>query len=382
MRKDAKRRVRWLLAMGSLAAVSALMGRWQPAVAQTPAGIDAGAAGAVYTMSNSTTGNQVMAYSRSAAGFLRFLGAYSTQGTGNGSTNLASQGAVILASNHKYLYVVNSLSNEISAFAVQANGGLVFVNKVDSGGTEPVSLTAHGSFLFVTNQAGTSPNIVGFSIGSNGALTAINGAVGNLSSSTAGPAQVGFNPNGTLLVVTEKRTSQIDTFTVDTSGIPTGPLIQTSNGLAPFGFAFDNRAHLIVSEAAPSAMSSYSVSRTGILTVISGSVPDTQKAACWVVNTNNSTFPSQYSYTTNTGSATISSYTIGSTGTLTLLNALAATQLADDLDMALSTNSSFLYVLDRAVGTIAGFSVASNGSLTSVTSITGVATTSYGLAAY
>jgi hypothetical protein len=67
------------------------------------------------------------------------------------------------------------------------------------------------------------------------------------------------------------------------------------------------------------AMSSYTVFG-GLLNVVSGSVPDFQTAACWVVITNDG----QFAYTTNTASGTVSSYNIGSDGTLTLLNSVAA----------------------------------------------------------
>jgi 6-phosphogluconolactonase len=380
MREQAKLSARGLFVVTGLVALCAMLGRWQPAAAQDWTGIEASAGGAVYTMTNASS-NEVMAYTRAANGTLTLLGSYSTQGSGN-SAVLDSQGSVMLTPDDRYLFVVNSSSNEVTSFAVQPNGSLVFVDKVGSGGIEPVSLSVYGSLLYVLNASGTTPNITGFSIGSGGTLTAIRGAVGNLSSSSAAPAQVGFNPDGTILVVTERETNKIDTYTVNSDGIPRGPLVQNSNGEEPFGFAFDNHGHLIVSESTASALSSYSVSSLGVLTVISGSVSDMQKQACWVANTNNSTFPAQHSYTANAGNGTISSYTIGSTGALTLLNARVATGIPDDSDMALVANSTYLYEIQTTKGTITGYQVSSTGSLSRVTSVTGIATTAYGLAAY
>src|SRR5579863_3885963 len=232
----------------------------RPALAQ-----DAATSGAVYTMTNASA-NQVMAFTRSTGGRLTLLGTYSTQGSGN-SQNIASQGAVVLNSTKKFLFVVNPGSNTVTSFSVQSDGSLVFVSQANSGGTEPVSVTSHGKLVYVVNAKG-SPNISGFTIASNGALTPLAGSTVGLSGTTAGPGEVDFNNTGTLLVVTEKTTNKIDTFTVGTNGIASSPMVQDSNGPEPFGFAFDTADHLIVSEAKNGAVSSYSVATNGVLTVI------------------------------------------------------------------------------------------------------------------
>jgi len=348
---------------------------WGPGVHRVEA---QGSPGAVYTMTNDTTDNRVIAYRRGVNGLLTPIGMFSTNGLGTGA-NLYSQGSVSLSPDHRFLFAVDAGSNEVSSFAVQANGSLTFVSKAPTSGLLPTSVTAYGNFLYVMNASG---NISGFTIASDGSLTPIPNSTRHLSSMMARPGQVSFSNDGTLLVVTEKYTNKIDTFTVAPDGLATGPLVQNSHGAEPFGFAFDNAGHLIVSEGVPSADSSYSVSSMGVLTVISGSVTDNEKQDCWVVNTNNPSFPTQYSYAANTGSGNISSYTIGSTGTLTLLAAVAGSSAADARDMALSADSNYLYVFERAVGTIGGFSVQSNGSLMHITKATGIPTTAYGLAGY
>jgi len=334
--------------------------------------------GAVYTMTNATP-NEVVAFSRAATGALTLIGNFSTGGNGT-SVNLGSQGAIVLAPGNQFLFAVNAKSNTISSFSVQAGGGLTFVNQVASGGARPISVTVHGGFLYVANSGGTMQNIAGFNVAANGALSSITGSVRGLSSSKANPAEVGFSNDGSLLVVTEKGTNKIDTFTVATNGLATGPLVQDSNGLQPFGFAFDNGGHLIVSEATNSDVSSYSVASNGVLTLISGSVPDGGKAACWVVNTTNNTFPTQYSFISNTGSGTLSTFTIGTDGTMTLLGG-PTTTAAHPLDMAQSADSLFLYVLGRGSGEIHGYAVASNGALTSAGNMT-AAKTARGLAGF
>ncbi len=334
--------------------------------------------GAVFISTNSAANNQVWQYTRATDGTLTLLGKFSTTGLGNSGV-LGSQGEVILNSTNTYLFVVNAGSNDITSFSVKSTG-LTVINKVASGGTKPVSLTIHGNLLYVLNASGT-PNITAFKVGLTGALTQLANSTRLLSANTASPAQVGFNAAGTVLVVTEKKTNKIDTYTVARSGLATGPLVQNSVGAEPFGFAFDFRGRLIVSEGTNSTMSSYSVSSGGTLTVISASVPDFGGAACWVVNTNNPAFTSQYSYTSNTGSNSISGYQIGSDGSLALLSANTPTAKGP-LDMALTPGSAYLYVVDGKTGEIEGYSVISDGSLSKVTTATGVPVGSVGMAAY
>jgi 6-phosphogluconolactonase (cycloisomerase 2 family) len=143
---------------------------------------------------------------------------------------------------------------------------LTLVDVVSSGGVRPISLTVHGSLLYVLNEGGT-PNITGFTISNKGELTPLPGSTRPLTGgSGADPAEVSFSRDGALLVVTEKATNLIDVYVVGTDGVAGPPISNPSAGQTPFGFAFDQRNNLIVSEAfggAPnaSAVSSYSVSR-------------------------------------------------------------------------------------------------------------------------
>jgi 6-phosphogluconolactonase len=219
---------------------------------------------------------------------------------------VASQGALILSDDNRFLFAVNAGSNEISVLAVEKDG-LRLADKVPSGGVRPISLALHENLLYVLNE-GETPNITGFTVSDEATLSLLVGSSRPLSGgSAAGPAQVSFSPGGALLTVTEKATNLIDAHTVGADGLASGPVATPSNGLTPFGFAYDQRESLIVSEAfggAPdqAAVSSYGASAAG-LSVISGSVPDLQTAACWIVITNSG----RYVYTTNTGSSSVSS---------------------------------------------------------------------------
>ncbi|MBI3365077.1 MAG: beta-propeller fold lactonase family protein [Ignavibacteriae bacterium] len=338
---------------------------------------------AAYTLSNASSGNSVLAFTRGADGSLTSAGTFATGGLGTGG-GLGSQGALVLSENNRLLFAVNAGSDEISVFQVTPDG-LTWVSKVSSGGTRPISLTVHDSLVYVLN-AGGSGNITGFNLGANGILTPLAGSTQPLSNGAAGPAQIEFNPDGTVLVVTEKANNIIDTYTIGADGIASGPVVHASVGDTPFGFEFDNRGRLIVSDAfggmaGKSALSSYTLSGNGDLTLVTGPIGNTQTAACWVVITNNG----KYSYTTNTGSGSISGYRIADDGSLTLLTHDGRTGVtgvgSKPIDMALSINSRYLYTLNAGTQSVSAFQVNSDGTLTSLTSITGLPASAVGLAA-
>ena len=326
---------------------------------------DDGSRRAVYTITNAAAGNEVVVFRRAGDGSLSMQESVSTGGLGSGA-GLGSQGAVILSENGRWLFAVNAGSNQVSVFSVKQNR-LTLTDVVDSGGSMPISLTFHGRTLYVLN-AGESGNISGFRLRENGKLVPLNGSTQPLSNGGTGdspqPAQVSFSPGGDVLVVTEKMTNLIDVYEVN-DGIAGPPVTYPSAGITPFGFAFDKREHLIVSEAfggAPgaSAMSSYLVNESSF-EVISASVGTTQTAACWVVISKSG----KYAYTTNTGSGSISSFTIAKDGAITLLDPQAG--LTGDgsrpIDMALSNNGTYLYAIGGGSSEISIFKVHADGSL-------------------
>ncbi|MCI0445168.1 lactonase family protein [bacterium] len=328
------------------------------------------AQGAVYTMSNAVSGNEILVFSRAADGTLTPAGSFPTGGLGTGS-GLGNQGGVVLSRNGKFLFVVNAGSDEISVFSVKPNG-LTLRDKISSGGRRPISITVNGDIVYVLNAGGSvgdSDNITGFIIEGKGNFEPIVGSTRPLSAASTGPAQIEFSRDGSVLVVTEKDTNIISTYTVDDDGIAAGPNVKPSVGATPFGFAFGKRDQLFVSEAfggAPdaSAVSSYEVSDGGNLQVISASVGTMETAACWVVITKNGRF----AYVTNTGSSTISGYQINQDGSIALLDSdgVTATTGAGPIDMDFSRNSHFLYSLNSGANSISLFRVSDDGSLISL----------------
>lgn len=332
----------------------------------------------VYTMSNDPGGNAVFAF-RQHGDTLIPAGSFPTGGKGSGG-GLGNQGALAMSDDGDTLFVVNPGSDDISVFQVHGRH-LRLIDRVPSGGIRPISIATHCEYVYVLNAGGTG-NIAGFELNSHDKLQPLAGSIQPLSGTNTAPAQIAFNPAGDTLVVTEKATRIIDTYTVDEDGVASGPVTHPSSGLTPFGFSFTRHGVLIVSEAfggAPnaSAVSSYRL-HNGALNVVSGSVLNSQSAACWIVITKNGKF----AYVSNTGSANISSYRVGRNGRLTVREAVATPTGAGPIDMALNRNSRFLYVLNSASHSIDVFHVdRGTGRLATGTGIAGLPNGANGLVA-
>ena len=101
----------------------------------------------VYTESNQTSadgGNSVLAFGVGSGGTLASIGSFPSGGDGTGA-GLGSQGAVTIADSGRALLAVNAASNTVSYFRILSNGTLSLVDAAPSGGSDPVSVAAHGT---------------------------------------------------------------------------------------------------------------------------------------------------------------------------------------------------------------------------------------------
>ena len=347
----------------AIAALIAVLAAGVLLATASPASAAPGGRGAVYVLGNQTTGNEVFVFRRTSDGRLLLTATVPSGGVGTGG-GLGSQGAVVLDSSARYLFAVNAGSDSISAFRI-VPGGLELTDVVSSGGSRPTSVTVHGGLVYVLN-AGPTSNITGFTV-DDGDLEPLAGSTLPLSGNGTQPAQVSFSPNGNRLVVTERATNLIDVYDVDADGRAAGPIVVASAGVTPFGFGFDERGHVIVSEAAGgapdgSSVSSYAPTPVG-LQVVSPAVPTTETAACWIATTPNGRF----AYAGNAGTNSITGYRVGRDGALTILtpDGKTATAAAGVTDLAVSANGHFLYAR-LGNGTVGGYVIGRDGSLTSL----------------
>jgi 6-phosphogluconolactonase len=335
--------------------------------------------GAVYTQTNDPGGNSVVVFDRYADGTLEKReavgtgGAGSTQsvGCGPGCPILDSQNAVVASKNGKLVFAVNAGSDSVSSFRA-TKGGLVLVEEEDSGGDMPESLALHGDLLYVlntdtANDNGTTGNIYGLRISADGELSPVGSSqpLAHAAPPFATARGIEFDPTGKVIVVTELvgglltggPPGSINTFVVGSDG-KAGPVASyPSSDVFPFGFAFDNKGHLIVSnivDPTPNtttigSVSSYDVSASGVVTAID-TVSSGGVLPCWVVVSNDG----RLAFVVNTGAgqpAPVTSFGISPSGELTPIGS-AESQAGDfaRTDAALSRDSKYLYVLAPSVG--------------------------------
>ena len=323
--------------------------------------------GSVFTQTNSAAGNAVLAFDRAPDGHLIAAGSFATGGLGSG-TSLGSQGPVAVRGDT--VYAVDAGSGDIAALRATRHG--LLPSDREPAGAQPISVTVHGSLLYALD-AGNGGQILGYRVRPDGGLKSINRSARPLGPGASGPAEVSFSPDGRFLAVTEKDTNHIDTYKVLPDGRVSGPVINTSAGATPFGFAFDPAGRLIVSEAGASTASSYTLTSDGALAAISAQIPTLQGAACWVAITPNGRF----AYTGN-GGGSVTAFAVSARGELTRLQSFASPGANE---VAISPDGSRLYVENPGPGTISAFSIGTDGLLTALQTVTGLPTGLAGIAA-
>jgi 6-phosphogluconolactonase len=378
MRSQRLRLIRTLSGAAALAVAVTVAAA--PAEAKKPVG-------AVYTETNGTVANKVMKFDRYADGRIKRRQVIGTGGQGarqlqpgcnppGGCPILDTSGEVLVTPNGRLVFAVNAGSNTITAFR-ETRRGLKRADQVDSGGMFPESLTVHGHKLYVLNE--NSASIAGFRFSSKGKLKPIAGSIQSLSAGRETlPRQIGFDRTGRMLAVTLLTANTIDTFVLKADGAP-NPAVPRgsfpSSTALPFGFAFDPKNRLVVSQVKSlsefGTTSTYGVDpKSGKLTPIA-TVSSQGAAPCWVEITGDGryAFIVNASATDAPGGPTITRYGLGSGGSL---NFLGLTQPDQGefarTDEALSRDSRYLYVLapsifDAGTSHIDQYRVKKNGGL-------------------
>ena len=324
---------------------------------------------AVYLQTNDAEQNEVIAFRRDADGTLSRLGSWATGGRGTGKPHLASQSSVVVSGDA--LLVVNAGSDDVSLFAI-GDDGIALLHGVASGGTMPTSIAVRDARVFVLN-AGRDANVTGFTM-ADGKLAP---SADTRALSGADPAQIGFTPDGSTLVVTDRATNALVSLPV-AGGEPTR---QASSGATPYGFDFARNGTLVVTEAFGGAVGAAAASSYGAgLEPVSKSVANTRSEVCWAAVTKDG----RYAFVTNFGDGTISSYAIGADGSIELVDPVAGSTVMGAKgvrDEVLSADGRFLYALDTDARRIFAFAVRDDGRLDPVGDVDGLPPTAAGLAA-
>ena len=330
---------------------------------------------AVFVQTNEVTGNRVLVYDRANDGTLTPAGSYATGGLGGAalpgaeSDRLASQGSLVYDRENQLLFAVNAGSDSVSTFRVDGDA-LSLENVVPSGGRFPASIAVHHDLVYVLDSGGAG-TVQGFRIGHDGLMpiAGSNRTLGLANTSPpnflTSPGQVGFSPDGhELLVTTKVSTSSIDVFGVRGDGTLSPTFVANPSATpVPFAFTFSH-GRLVSGEAGTSSVTTYRLENDGTLTDPS-SASDGQAALCWIQRVG------RFFYVSNTGSNTISSFTIEGSQPM-LLAAAAATTEPGPIDLTSPHGARFLYAETGLTGTVDEFAVNGDGSLTRIGTVTGL----------
>ncbi|HET7472186.1 MAG TPA: beta-propeller fold lactonase family protein [Candidatus Limnocylindrales bacterium] len=323
--------------------------------------------GHVYVNGNTSGENTILAYDRHADGSLSAIAGspFRAGGAGTGGA-FGSAGGLQETTDGRYLLATDPASDQISVLRIRPDGALQLVEVADSNGRQPTSIATHGSLVYVANGGAGGSNYTGFRINAGGHLTAIAGSTYALPDDAL-PGHVLISPDGRRLVGMRvgpnAGPSFIDGFRIRRDGrltaAPGSPF--AAQRIGPFGSTFSpvHGDQLFVSNAHDGAgngsVSVYDVAGNGGLTAIAGSpFADGQTAPCWVaISPDGGAL-----FAVNTGSGTVSRYTVAADGTLGLVGstALAGAAPRRAFDAAVSPDGGFLYIVN-AVGGISAFAV-------------------------
>ncbi|WP_328878760.1 lactonase family protein [Streptomyces sp. NBC_00299] len=385
-RRRSPLRVRLLTAGAGIVAAAAAVATVTVASADEPGGpaaqsAKAGADHAVFVQGNELDGNTIHAFRRGKDGALSAAGRYATGGKGGDQVDaptdsLASQGSLVYDDASGLLLAVNAGSGTVTSFRVDGQR-LTHRQVVDSGGYFPSSIAVYGNLAYVMN-AGGSGSVQGFRITASG-LKPVRGSQRSLGLENArvplfssSPGQVAFTPDGRALAVTTKSANTIEVFPVRRDGRPAHrAVVNDSVGGVPFAITFDKSGRMLVAEAEKSTVSTYKVRADGRLKAVQRPLANGQDTLCWLERAGD------FFYGGNTGNSTVTGYRTDRHGRLALTNDVGvatppSAKSQGVIDLAVTQDEKFLYVQNAVSGTVDGFRVGRDGSLTKVTTATGL----------
>ncbi|MFL5949983.1 MAG: lactonase family protein [Gaiellaceae bacterium] len=325
----------------------------------------------LFIQSNESDGNRLFAFPRAEDGRLGEPTVVATGGQGDGVPHLTSQGSVVLTSDGEYVLVANAGSGNVTVLSAKRAPEVLAV--VPTGGSAPKSVTEHNGLVYVLNTG-------------DGSLAAFRLSGGDVDHRTllagSDPAQVGFTPDGSAVIVTDRAANALFVYPVDGDGRLGEPQSTPSAGPTPYGFAFAAGETLVVTEAfgaakGKAAASSYRLDGHSAASVTE-SVGNGRSEICWAVASPDG----RYVFTTNFADGAVSRYAVTEKGELILEDAVAASAVDGEpglRDEGLSANGRFLYAVDADGGRVFGWGV-SDGALTPLGSWNGLPATVAGIA--
>lgn len=202
----------------------------------------------------------------------------------------ATPGALAIAPNTKHVYVGNSGTDKVTAFNIEASGALTLIpqtagttNPVPVNGSDPaaIAITQNGQFLYVANSG--SNDMTAFSIGASGLLSLIapSGTSANpIKTSGTVPKGMVISPNGSFLYVANSGSHNVTVFQIGASGLltlvppagsTTNPIPTGTGGTTPNSLIISLNGRFLYSANGGGTISAFTIGGDGLLTLVPNS---------------------------------------------------------------------------------------------------------------
>jgi 6-phosphogluconolactonase (cycloisomerase 2 family) len=247
----------------------------------------------------------------------------------------------------------------VSVFAVDGSQ-LSLREIVPSAGEFPVSIAVHNDLAYVLNaRAGGS--VSGYQVRS-GLLQPIPGSTPARTRPSGHPRIHEHTRSGRLLTRRSpthcddegQRQQRRRIRVLDHGLLSDSRVVNNLPGAVPFAFDFDRAGNLVLTEAGPNAVESFTLRHDGAITPIA-SVATGQAATCWV------THIESHFYASNAGSASLTEVDSTVRGSLSFVANFATGP--GTVDASASPDGAFLYVQTGGNGGVDAFRVGHDGSL-------------------
>ncbi len=288
-------------------------------------------------------------------------------GTANGNVTTV-QVTCSGSSTSNYAYVVDA-GGTVLQYTIGANGALTTLVTSVAAGTTPYAISVvQGLYAYVVNNG--SGNVSEYTIGS-GVITP--NANASAIASGSGPFSVTADPSGHYLYVVNSGTNPgtVSQYTINTNGTLTalGAPIQT--GTTPYSIAVDPVGpYAYVANYGDGTLSEYNIN-SGVLS-LTATLPappaGNNHPASVAVDSSGS-----YVYVANYSSATVSQYSIGANGVLTALPAGPVAAGSNPISVAVDPSGTHVYVANyssgASTGSVSEYSIGTGGALSLINTV-------------
>lgn len=275
-----------------------------------------------------------------------------------------SPNAVVGTSDRQFVYIANEDSNDVSAFAVNVETGVLTAvpGSPFAAGTGPRALSVYFNILYVANRG--SNTLSAFARDeTTGALTPLSPAT---YATGQGPSSLTVDPTNSFLYVANNGGSDdISAFLIGTTGGLT-PVAESpfAAGASPLSLAFGASGKFLYAAnpgGTTPSISGFTVGSSGALTPLSGS-----PLAAPVNGSISADRSGAYLYVTT--AAGVLGYSIdATTGSLTSLQGFPVVAGPDSGSVTVDPTNQFLYVANDGSADVSGFSLnASTGGITPI----------------